>query len=56
MFGRCYILDSISEHQQPYQVSKLLLSNDSMFLGYLDDLRWVYRVPDEEFAAEAKVE
>ena len=55
MTDRCYILDSISEHQLPYQASKLLLS-DSMFLDNLGDLHWVYGVPDEEFAAEAKVE
>ena len=56
MSDRCCILDSISEHQQPYQISKLLLLNDSMFLDNLGDLRRVYRVPDEKFAVEAKVE
>lgn len=56
MSDRCYILNSISEHQLPYQASKLLLSSDSMFLDNLGDLCWVYHVPDEQFAIEAKVE
>ena len=56
MSDRCCILDNISKHQQPYQASKLLCSNGPVFSDYLGDLHWVFRVPDEEFAIEVKVE